>query len=335
MAYQASAQVNVYTDPVGFITYTAVPNGYSFWGLGMTQIPALRGLIGTPATGQIPVNSTLTANQFTADGTAGHIGYFIEITSGANAGLTDDIVSNDTANVYTASDITSLIASGESFKIYPHWTPNTVMGPPSNCGLLGGSAPASADNVLVWNPVTQSSTTYYYRTNTNGAGPGWRGPQGSAVNAGTNVWYLDEGIQVLRISASGANPTNTMLVGGVKLGPTIVPMAGGPNGYTFASYVYATSTTFDGLNMSPTNTPPGVVGGSAPSSSDNVIVWNAAGQSSTTYYWRTNTNGAGPGWRGPQGSAVSAGTNSIPIGSIIQVLRLSAGPFNWVAQQPY
>jgi len=195
----ANAQ-SVYTDPVGFISYTAVPTGLSDWGLAMTPIPVLRGQIGTLAhPGQIPVNSTLTANQFTADGTAGHIGYFIEdVSNPTYAGLLEDIVSNDTAAVYTPTDITSYITAGDSFKIYPHWTPNSVLGAPAQSDLLGGTTSANSDNVFVWNPLTQSSATYWYRTLTTGAGQGWRGPQGTTTPAGTNVIALGSFLNIHR-----------------------------------------------------------------------------------------------------------------------------------------
>src|SRR5436190_23177161 len=74
--FQASA-VDVFTDPVGFITLTAqgtdsAPNAnpsLTLYGLGMTQIPASRGAI-TSVSGQaVATSSTLTPGQFnfTAD----------------------------------------------------------------------------------------------------------------------------------------------------------------------------------------------------------------------------------------------------------------------------
>ncbi len=42
--FQARA-TDVFTDPVGFITLTSVGNGLSYLSLGMTQIPALRGIV--------------------------------------------------------------------------------------------------------------------------------------------------------------------------------------------------------------------------------------------------------------------------------------------------
>src|ERR1035438_7164070 len=67
--FKASA-VDVFTDPVGFITLTAEGTAgpgspaYSFLGLGMTPILANRGAITTISGNDITVNNTLTANQF-------------------------------------------------------------------------------------------------------------------------------------------------------------------------------------------------------------------------------------------------------------------------------
>ena len=327
-SYQALA-TDVFTDPVGFISYTAVPHGLSFFGFSMTRLPALRGVTGAAVGTKIPINATLTIGQFNP----GPTNYFFEITSGPNAGFLDDVVSNDTGNVFTLFDDSAIVTANATYKIYPHWSPDTVFGTPTQSGLVGGSSALAADNVIVWDPVHQAGATYFYRTNTNGAGPGWRGPQGLTTPAGTNTWYLDQGVQVLRLG--GTTNLIEQLVGGVKLGPTLVPIAAGPNGLTFPGFVYATSTTMDGAGLFTTNSATGVLGGSSALGADNVIIWNAVAQAGATYFWRTNTNGAGPSWRGPQGLTTPAGTNVIAIGSIFKILRASGGSFNWDQQQPY
>jgi hypothetical protein len=109
--FQARA-VDVFTDPVGFITLTAEGTAgpgsspaYSFQGLGMTQIPALRGVrTGTVSGQQVPVNSTLTPGQY-AEGPRGPLFYIEDVNSNsAYAGLLDDIISNDTPTTSTLGE---------------------------------------------------------------------------------------------------------------------------------------------------------------------------------------------------------------------------------------
>src|SRR6266404_2613538 len=57
--FKASA-VDVFTDPVGFVTANPVPNGFAFIGVGLTQIPAVRGLVGAVSGQTVPVNVALT-----------------------------------------------------------------------------------------------------------------------------------------------------------------------------------------------------------------------------------------------------------------------------------
>jgi uncharacterized protein (TIGR02597 family) len=197
--FQARA-IDVFTDPVGFITLTAVPSGLSFVSLGMTQIPVLRGVVNGVVGQQLTLNSTLTPNQYIGPG--GATQYFIEITSGPNAGLIDDIISNDTAAVYTANNDSAEVSATQTFKIYPHWTLNTAFGSPAQSGLPGGTTATTADNLLIWNAATQQTTTYYWRT----AGtPGWRSGASLTVDVGTNLLNLGSIIEVQRKIATPFN----------------------------------------------------------------------------------------------------------------------------------
>jgi uncharacterized protein (TIGR02597 family) len=264
----------------------------------------------------------LTPGQFIGPG--GATQYFIEITSGPFAGLIDDITTNDAASVTTASDDSAEIAATDTYKIYPHWTLNTAFGPPTQSGLPGGTTATTADNLLVWNPATQQNITYYWRT----AGtPGWRSGASLTVDVGTNVLYIDEGI-VIQHKTGTTVPV--LLVGGVKLGPTIIPMVA--SGLTFAGNVYASSFSLNQSSLFTTNDATGVHGGTTATAADNLLIWNAATQQTTTYYWRTAGT---PGWRSGASLTVDVGTNQLALGSIIQVQRKLATPFNWVAPAPY
>jgi hypothetical protein len=324
--FQARA-TDVFTDPVGFITLNPVPNGFAFLGLGLTQIPAVRGLAGTAVGQQIPVNVTLTPGQFNS--TSEGAQYYIENvnTNSANAGFSDDIVSNDAANVYTANSDGAFIANGDGYKIYPHQTLNTVFGPQNQAGLVGSNTQANADAIGIWNPVTQATQFYWYRT--TGATPGWRGPAGTATDAGNTPLYVDQDIL---IQSKYATTTNSLqLVGAVKLGATktVVPSVG----YAFVGDMYATSLTLSNLNLFTGNVNTGVIGSNTQANADAVGVWSPATQSLVFYWYRTS--GATPGWRGPQGTAIDAGTNVLALGSVLQIQRKYTPAFTWTLPPQY
>jgi len=333
------AQSNtVYTDPVGFITLTAVGtnglsgNVLSFWGLGMTQIVTNRGLVGTVTTPkQIPVNNTLTPGEFSA--VSNIPAFFIEITSGTGAGVFDDIISNDANNVYTYTDISSEAPAGVTYKIYPHWTLASVFGPADQSGLQGNSLASGADLVIVQNPVNQTYVSYFYNTSSKTGGPGWRGVgANSLTDFSAQPLYVDQGILIEK--QTGTN-LNVLLVGAVKLGQTVQPVYGTN---TFVGNVYASSAvTLTNSGLYTGNPATGLVGASTASSADLVLIHNDATQVYNAYFWNTSTKTGGTGWRllGAN-SLTDQGNTPIPLGANV-FLQLQPGHpgFNYNAQAPY
>lgn len=327
------AQTNVVTEPVGFITLTAEGTNagvrYTFLSLGLTQPPCSRGLITAVSGTRLTVNDTLTNGQFnvTVTGSTTNPVAFIEVTSGTNAGLIEDIVSNDTTSVFTASDISSLVASGETYKIYRHWTLASVFGATNDVGLTGGTSVGNADNVVVFNPVTQSSITYYYKSGGIG-GTGWRA-SGSSDNQSNAVLYVDQGFYILR---RATNPSNLSFktVGAVKVGPTLVPVAAANS---FVANVYPAGMTLGTSGLYTTNAATGVQGGSSAGNADNVNIWNQSLQKFDTYYYKSSGIG-GTGWR-LSGYSYDASNTPINVGTMLHILRRSSTGFNWRVQQPF
>lgn len=337
IGYNAAA-VDVVTDPVGFITLTAVGNGgsgskYSFVGLGMTQVPAVQAGITSVSGKQINVGNTLTAGQFTPVVGGPNPAYFIEFLDGSAVGLLDDITSNNTTAIFTAFDDSPFVGTPTKYKVYPHWTIGTVFGPQNQAGLLGGSAVGPADNILVWNPATQGSVTYFFKT-TGLGGTGWRSTASTSINTSNTVLYIDQGVEVLR-KTTGDVPIK--LVGGVKLGSTISPIVGnGGSGskYTFAGNVYPAGITLGSSTLYTGNNTTGLNGGSAVGPADNVLIWNPATQGSVTYFFKTTGLG-GTGWRSTASTSIDASTNTIPLGGFATIQRKINGDFNWHMPQPF
>jgi uncharacterized protein (TIGR02597 family) len=332
MSNQASAQ-NVYTDPVGFITLNVQGGSaaYSFLGLGMTQVPVLRGATTTITGTQVTLGQTLTPGQYNPANTVGAAtdpSYFIEFTSGPNAGLLDDIVSNDAAAVYTATDDSSMESGGVTFKIYPHWTIGQVFGPSNSAGLGGATSASAADNILVWNPNTQGPATYYFKTGGLG-GTGWRSTASTSINTSNSVLYIDQGFQIFRHVSTNVT---VQLVGGVKLSNTLSVVVG--SGYTFAGNVEAAGIPIGTSGLYTGNNTTGLNGGTSASAADNVLIWNPATQGSATYYFKTGGLG-GSGWRSTASTSVDASTNQIPLGAFAEIQRKISGAFTWTIPNQY
>jgi|GEM_PF-951798 len=331
--------VDVVTDPVGFIKLEAVgTNGLatttalSFWGLGLTQVVTNQGIITSVAGTKLTVNNPLSPAAFNRNITSIYTNptAFIEITSGDYAGLLDDIVSNDTSAVYTDNDLSSLLSGGETYKIRPHWTLASVFGPNNEAGLKPGTGAGNADNVNVWNPLTQGYTTYYYKTNTGGGGVGWRSGTSASANAAYTALYIDQGIVIRRRMGTA---TNVTLVGQVKLGPTITPIV--QSGVTFAANMYAAPFTLGNSGLYTTNSNTGIKPGTSAGNADNVNIWNPLTQGYATYYYKTNTGGGGVGWRSGTSASIDASTNQIPLGATIVIRRRLDTPFNWYIPPAY
>jgi hypothetical protein len=86
-------------------------------------------------------------------------------------------------------------ASGFTFNTIGLYTTNNAT------GVAGGTTAAGADNVFVWDPINQTPITYWYRSNS--ATPGWRGPQGTGTDAGTNQIPLGAMLKIQRKTLGG------------------------------------------------------------------------------------------------------------------------------------
>jgi len=326
---------HTYTDPAGFTTLTIigtnVPPIYSFLSLGLCQLPVLRGTT-TAITGQkISLDAPLLPAQYSENTSGGSTNpsYFIEFTSGANAGLRDDIVSNDAVSVYTSNDDSSVESAGVMYKLYPHWTIGSVFGPTNSAGLLGGATSGVADNIQIWNPNSQGYTTYYYKTGGIG-GTGWHSASSAIINSSNAVLYIDQGILIVR-RASADVPI--VLFGGVKLGQTISSVVS--SGSTYVGNVYAAGVALGTSGLYTTNSATGVNGGASASSADNVEIWNPNTQGYTTYYYKNGGLLGGTGWRSTVSPSIDTSTNQIPEGAVALIVRKIAGSFAWPIPAPY
>jgi uncharacterized protein (TIGR02597 family) len=293
-------------------------------------LPVQKGIVNS-VSGQMitDLSGNWTNNQFNSG-----LPYEVEFTSGAFAGLVDTI-SNSAApgTFYTGFNDSSMVSSGETYLIRPSWTLNTLFGATDSAGLLGGSSSAVGDNVEVWNPAVQVFTTYYYKTNSNAGGSGWRTPSSNTLGTGTNALYIDQGILIVKRTSIS---TNILIVGAVKLGQTLSPIvqAASP-GVTFAANPYPASFTLGQSGLYTTNDATGLHGGSSSAVGDNVEIWNPASQGFATYYFKTNSNAGGSGWRSTASNTADTSATNVSLGTMVLIQRRVSTPFNWLMQQPF
>jgi uncharacterized protein (TIGR02597 family) len=319
ISYQACAQ-NVYTDPVGFITLTAVGSQNSFLGLGMSQIPALRGVVTAVTTNRLAI-SGLTAGAFN-QGAEGPLYYIEDVNSNSvYAGFSDDIVANDANYVYLANNDAAYIAANDNFKIYPHWTLASLFGAANTAGFK-----PSTDLILVQNPVTKNFTTYFYAAASKTVTAGWKN-QSNGADASNIPLYGDQGIVV---SKSTTTNLNVQIVGAVKLGVSQIPLIGPGN--TFVGNQYASSAITLGTSGlykagNPTN--------SLVPTTDVVLIHNDAAGTFATYFYAAASKTVTAGWKN-QANGADATNVQLPLGANV-VISLAAGHngFTWAAPTPY
>lgn len=342
------SQTTATTDPVGFITLNvAAPESgattFSFRSLGLTQEIAYQGsaervgnVAGTTRDSVTDNEATWTANQFNPVGaTAGTATHYVEIvrpTGSQNAapgeGTTYDILATDAATktITLAQNLATGVTQGAIFKVRKHWTIASVFGANNTAGLTGGTA-ETADLILVQSGQSNTYSTYFYQI--GGEGTGWRLTTASGADASGKVLYPDEGLIIKKSQGSTAA---IVLVGGVKMGVSSVPVLPGKN---LLGNVFAAPMTLASSNIYTGNSSTGLAAGSA-ASADQVLIYNGAGYD--IYYFETpNFLNPSGGWKNAANPAQTGdiGQVVVPVGTGIIVKRNGAAGFDWkVPQHP-
>lgn len=299
-------------------------NALSFIGLGLTRAVVAQGTL-QPAGAATLSDAAATWSQDQFNGANGP--HYLEITSGPGAGLLTDIVSTDSdgKTLKTAEDLSFYLSGSASYKIRKHWTLATLFGPQNEAGLGGGSN-VTADEVLVYNPVTQIFTVYFYKTAGLG-GSGWRSTVSPSTDQANAKLDLTRGIIIRRKQGSDVK---VKVFGVVKKGDTCVAVHPGMN---IVPNVYPTDTLTLGNCSLYTGDPLTGVAGGSNVTADKLLIFN--GTTYDTYYYKTQGLG-GIGWRSTSNPSTDASGTLIPPASSIILQRIGGrGPFYWVVEQPF
>jgi len=346
------AQTTATTDPVGFVTVTAVGGVSGAKRSTLISLPLLD-VDGALSNGVSGLISSVTSNSIVvtnANWTPGALSqpsspFVVQITSGAAAGSMFLVASsattggasggatlaNTASNLFISSlDLTRYgnnlsnagITAGDGFKIFACDTLSSAFGAPgatpgSSNSILGGATAAAADNVVV--TVNGTPTTYYYSTTSSQ----WvRSPINAA--AGNVALVPNYGVSYNRQSS---NAFSFVLTGQVPVTNRIVSIRNG--GSTVLAQYWPTATSLNSLGLQNLSN---WVKGTNQTATDNVIV-NTSGTPVTYYYF---SSGSTNQWRRFP-LTTSQDNVVIPIGAAVTVVKKGAASTftNLVQSIPY
>lgn len=318
----ASAQATSVTDPVGYVT------------LNIDTTNNSETYIGTPLCNEVLFGAAVashSANTLNFAGTPFALNeydgfYYVEITNGVGAGVWTDITGTpSTSSITTNDDLSSFITDTTTeIKIRKHHTIESLFGDPNTpgdqnlLGLVSGETAASADLLLIFDPVTQTPTTVFFSTDE--FDPGWVTP--SAVNKANMIIPPGQGIRVTR-APTGTGAATFVQHGSVKTGPTVIAVEVGEN---FIAPTWATGVTFDESAL-------GSVISSGPTIAlADQVIYNKDPNAFELVFFSTDE--FDPGWR--TASAAARGSSVLKEGTCVNILNnFGAGAFNWtIPAQP-
>lgn len=243
------AETSVATVPEGYVTLTALAGTGTSPTLTILSLPLLAtATIPGQITGVITGVTSNTISNTNAGWTAGTLStaatpYLIRVTSGAAQGRTF-LISASTANTSTSvtldtaetTDLTSLgIAAGtDTYEVLPCDTIASVFGTPATSGVLGGTAPAQSDQVMLL--IGGIWKKYYYSTSL----AGWRQSAGNApandipIAPHSAIVYIRLANTPISFTVTGRVPNMKRIVSISNTGLSLISN-GWPTGVTLAN----------------------------------------------------------------------------------------------------
>lgn len=316
MAAMSPAQTVVTTPVTGFLTLH-LQEGSNFLGFALLPAQEVQGTVNiAPDRTHVLLQGSLTLanDQFN---TGAHPSHALEIVS---AGAGQGFVSVVTDTLATGNELTlqeavpNGVDNGAVVKIWRLWTLADAFGATNTAGLTGGTAPETADLVLL--PNGADFDRYFYSTG-GAQGTGWRKVGGGSADQAAVSVPLTGGAAIVARSAK-----SILVTGQVKSGSTQVRLQTGHNYLANLCPVNATgsSPSAEGRTLGNSGLQTGLAGAPASGLADLVLLWN--GQGYDQYFYATGGL-YGTGWRRiGTGAADQAGV-ALPDGAYV-ILRRGA-----------
>ena len=269
----ASAAV---TTPVGYNTVDLV-NGFNFVGLTLHESVVVSGDLesygtGTATDSDVDFDTVLTA------GTT----YILEV--GTPAGISEAVASWTGNTLNTSTDLSAVLAGGESYSIRPAATLASVFGADGGDLSKGFFGPGTSDQIWLFNGTGYDK--YYYDSGTAASGgtvATWRQltPVDQDVDGAAVPIQYPEGFLIV-----SSNPKSLVFTGEVKLAPTEVNLVSGFNFVSSVAPVGATLATAFGVDGDSLRK-----GFFGPGTGDQIWIFNGTGYDK--YYYDSGTAASG------------------------------------------
>ncbi len=310
------AQTTVTTNPVGYVNVTVPSGENAAASVPLQNSPVFTGTVssityvsGSSSIGSVTADWTSTYGPFATNP------YIVQFLSGQSTGLYYPIASNSTSTLaVSGTNLTSLVAVGDSFEILPLDTLGSLFGTnAATAGFNVGTDPSVADNVLIRGAF--GWLTYYNN------GSNWL-RQGDATLTSQNSvpLYPEQGMLIVRQASSNLVLTITGVVPTTAL-QTSLPAST----TTFLANRFPVATTIAGLGLSSLAQ---WNAGTNPATCDNLLIHGTFGW--LTYYYN------GTNWlRQGDATETSQNTTAIGVGSSVLIVRQSGSSIELNQALPY
>lgn len=261
------------------------------------------------------------------------VSHVLEITNGADlvGALSWITLTTDTpARIYTSDDL-SAAGAGAGYRVWQTYTMGSLFGNPPVPSTLGGGADSvEADNVQILDPTTNTYTTFFYKDSGKGA-IGWQSSDGGIADPANYAIHPNDGLVLLRKQ----NDDGSLVISGsVKTGQTSVLVQGDATPGASTLNILANQIPVD--QLTPGNSglytgdnATGMKGGADSVEADNLLIFDAATNSYTTFWYKDSGKGA-IGWQSSDGSIADPANELLPATGALLIQRKEADSFNWV-----
>ena len=223
---------DVYTEPVGFYKVTATNNSDTITSLAFLRVPEYQGLVASASGSTLSISNSpgWTAGQWATPNINAYFPYFVQIRSGSLQGAYYTITNNGSASldVILNPETLSGVAAGDTIRIVPFWTLNTVF--PGGTGIVASTTATAAgrrSQVLMPDQVTDginlsASAIYFYFNNA------WRRAGSPATSNFNDVVILPDQSFTLRQATNATDTTLYMAPGLVNSNLSRTPLYANP-----------------------------------------------------------------------------------------------------------
>ena len=334
----ASAQT-AYTTPVGYMTVPLpgtgggapqlqlanqglLPNGPAAAGGGASV--TFSGTTMTDTDGAWAAGNYVQAN--------GQVSHLLEITSDGSLKGAMTWITGTGVQTITTVDNVSAAGAGASYRIWQAYTIASLLGnPPTDAVLKPAADVATADNVQIYDPVTNLYTTFFYKTATKVAPAAWQSSDGTIPVPANYAIHPNDGLLFLRKQSGDGS---LVVTGSVKDGQTQALVQGNvaPGANTLniiANQVPVQQVTLGNSGLFTGDPATGVKAAADVASADNILVYNPTTDLYTTFFYKTATKVAPAAWQSSDPAITNPTNYLLPSDQSVLLIRKSGDSFSW------